>query len=262
MSAQPSPAAPLEQGIVQHSAAQRNKAWTFVDQRVQSKLPPEDFVRIADVRRQLWTAGLTGAVGGAAAGFAAFSATRQFFKPKWLSKNHLFLFPMLGAAVFSFIGTNAAGHGKMTGLADVFERHALNSALETHQQQQTGSPNAGNSSPPSASHLSSTGTSTTTGGDSNVSLGYRHRHLQALKAAEEEDKEKAKRLLSALEAHAATLQSKPESSPSSSSPPLAVPVPVGSGIRYDDDLSNNNASAISIGTATTTTARGKGAAAR
>lgn len=56
--------------------ATRKKAWTSVDQRVQSAVSPGDFRRIADARRQMWTSGFIGMAGGLAAGVAAFIVTR------------------------------------------------------------------------------------------------------------------------------------------------------------------------------------------
>jgi hypothetical protein len=56
-------------------------ALTYVDQRLQNDLPPEDFKRIADARRTMWTGGLIGFATGAALGFANFVAYREYQVP-------------------------------------------------------------------------------------------------------------------------------------------------------------------------------------
>jgi len=49
-----------------------------VDQRLQNDLPPDDFKRVADARRSMWTGGLIGFATGAALGFANFVAYREY----------------------------------------------------------------------------------------------------------------------------------------------------------------------------------------
>jgi hypothetical protein len=185
----------------------RGKAWTFVDQRIQSKLPPEDFLRVANVRRQLWEGGAAGSVAGAAAGAALFALQRQLLKPKWLTKNHAFLYILGGAACCSFIGANIMGYGKMAALSDVFERHQLETALKQH----------------------------TAGGKDEVT-SYRLKQLVAAKEAEKEEKENAKKLLAALEAKADKQQRANDENASAEGT-----------IQYDDDLSSPSAAAPAQG---------------
>ena len=57
--------------------APANRAWTGVDQRVQLRMDREDFRRVADVRREVWSGGMTGGLGGLASGYLAFAALRE-----------------------------------------------------------------------------------------------------------------------------------------------------------------------------------------
>lgn len=177
------------------------------------------------MRRDLWTGGLLGLVGGAAAGAAAFAFTRQVVKPKWLNKNHSLLFVLGGAAATSFVGVNVAATGKMQGLGDVFERHALERALK-NATATAASAAAGNAAVGTTSSLTASSTTTS----AQQQQHYRVKHFAAMKAEEEKEKEESRRLLAALEA-------KEKKQLQLAAQPLKLkPEEGGGAIRYDDDL--------------------------
>lgn len=73
--AESAPETPLDTHNVE--AKKPGKAWTNVDARVQNALPPEDFKKVADVRRQMWTGGFGGSAAGLCAGIIGFIFTRE-----------------------------------------------------------------------------------------------------------------------------------------------------------------------------------------
>ncbi len=97
------------------------KAFTTVDQRVQSALPPDDFRKIADARRAMWNGGFVGLGGGICLGISLFILRRRFGGADGANMTlgkHGLLFALLGGSSGSFIGTTSFGTPAMKGLND------------------------------------------------------------------------------------------------------------------------------------------------
>ena len=95
---------------------------------VQSYLPKDDFRRVADVRRAIWTAGFQGALLGLAGG--------ALVKPTWAALHklgHIRLKPeprhttfciLLGGVSVMFLGAVTAGKNSMQEIGDVLQKNS------------------------------------------------------------------------------------------------------------------------------------------
>lgn len=91
-----------------------------------STMSDEDIKRVADVRRDVWTAGIKGAVAGVFVGSTGWQGARYFGKlPKAIrSPNHYALITMGTGALMSFLCSLAAGKNSVKRIGDVFLRGA------------------------------------------------------------------------------------------------------------------------------------------
>ena len=95
------------------------RAFTTVDQRIQDALPPEDFKRIADVRRAMWRGGFIGLGGGLSLGVSLFILRRKFPSVEKLTfAKHGLLYALLGGTLGSFFGTTSLGAPAMARVQD------------------------------------------------------------------------------------------------------------------------------------------------
>lgn len=90
------------------------------------QLNADDARRVADVRRDVWTAGLKGVVAGLFVGSAGFlGAQRLDLLPKAMrTRNHFSLATMTCGALVSFLSSLAAGKNSVQRIGDVFSRGA------------------------------------------------------------------------------------------------------------------------------------------
>lgn len=94
-------------------------AWTGVDQRLAGALSREDFRRVADVRRAVWTGGAWGVFSGGAAGTIAFYGALASGRAPYLRSKHLWFAVLGGAALGSYVGSSVAGARAVDSIADV-----------------------------------------------------------------------------------------------------------------------------------------------
>jgi len=89
-------------------------------------LSPDDVRRVADVRRDVWTAGMSGLVGGTFAGSTGWVAARYFgaLPPVLRTRNAYAVAVMGGGAFMSFLCSLAAGKNSVRRIGDVFRRNA------------------------------------------------------------------------------------------------------------------------------------------
>ena len=94
-------------------------AWTGVDQRLAGALSREDFRRVADVRRAVWTGGAWGVFSGGAIGTLAFYGALASGRAPNLRSKHLWFAVLGGAALGSYVGSSVAGARAVDSIADV-----------------------------------------------------------------------------------------------------------------------------------------------
>ena len=95
---------------------------------LQSHLTKEEFVRVADVRRSLWTAGFKGMGVGVFAGAASYPAWKLLHKLGHVGlkpePRHATMAVLMGACGFAFMGATVAGKNAMQEVGDVLQKHA------------------------------------------------------------------------------------------------------------------------------------------
>ena len=95
---------------------------------LQSHLTKEEFVRVADVRRSLWTAGFKGMGVGIFAGAASYPAWKLLHKLGHVGlkpePRHATMAVLMGACGFAFLGATVAGKNAMQEVGDVLQKHA------------------------------------------------------------------------------------------------------------------------------------------
>ena len=91
------------------------------------QLTADDARRVADVRRDVWTAGLRGAVAGVFIGSTGWLGARHLnLLPKaFRTPNHFSLATMGCGALVSFLSSLAAGKNSVQRIGDVFSRGAV-----------------------------------------------------------------------------------------------------------------------------------------
>ena len=91
------------------------------------QLTADDARRVADVRRDVWTAGLRGAVAGVFIGSTGWLGARHLnVLPKaFRTPNHFSLATMGCGALVSFLSSLAAGKNSVQRIGDVFSRGAV-----------------------------------------------------------------------------------------------------------------------------------------
>ena len=100
-------------------------------QQMSGTIPPQltadDARRVADVRRDVWTAGLRGAVAGVFIGSTGWLGARHLnLLPKaFRTPNHFSLATMGCGALVSFLSSLAAGKNSVQRIGDVFSRGAV-----------------------------------------------------------------------------------------------------------------------------------------
>lgn len=102
----------------QQQPAKHAPTWTPVDRRVAGKLDVSDFRRVADARRELWTGGFIGMLGGLAAGYLGFHVYQRALAPAWLQSKHMVVFTLCGAAAGGYVGSAMRGMASFEGLGD------------------------------------------------------------------------------------------------------------------------------------------------
>lgn len=78
----------------------------------------EDFKRVADARRELWTGGAIGGVAGLGGGYLAYHAYRALAAPAWLAPKHLTVFVLCAGAVGGYVGSAMRGMKAFERLGD------------------------------------------------------------------------------------------------------------------------------------------------
>eukprot|EP00947_MAST-08B_sp_MAST-8B-sp1_P006276 g6276.t1 len=123
---------------------------------LRSHLPADDFVRVADVRRDIWTGGFKGLAVGLFGG--------AMFKPTWAmllklghlpkgtpkpEPRHATMAIIMGGCFFAFIGASTAGKNSVQEISDVLAKHSTPERTPYQRQFQP----AGLGKAPSLEHL-------------------------------------------------------------------------------------------------------------
>ena len=106
------------------SLEQREAAKRHMSGSIPPQLTADDARRVADVRRDVWTAGLRGAVAGVFIGSTGWLGARHLnLLPKaFRTPNHFSLATMGCGALVSFLSSLAAGKNSVQRIGDVFSR--------------------------------------------------------------------------------------------------------------------------------------------
>ena len=109
------------------SLEQRDAAKRKMSGSIPPQLTADDARRVADVRRDVWTAGLRGAVAGVFIGSTGWLGARHLnVLPKaFRTPNHFSLATMGCGALVSFLSSLAAGKNSVQRIGDVFSRGAV-----------------------------------------------------------------------------------------------------------------------------------------
>ena len=94
------------------------QTWTSVDARVANDLGREDFRRVADARRTIWTHSFVGIAAGAAIGAIAFYAVVGSGRGAALRRKHLWLSTLAGTAVGGYAGATIGGARAFSAIED------------------------------------------------------------------------------------------------------------------------------------------------
>jgi hypothetical protein len=102
----------------------------------------DDILRVADVRRAVWTGGFKGLAVGLSVGFGGFWGARvalptNLFPLKYRQGKYWMLCTLVGGAVCSQIGATTAGKNTVHTITDVFQRGAR-PLLTEYQETQIG----------------------------------------------------------------------------------------------------------------------------
>jgi hypothetical protein len=106
---------------------------------LKAALSKDDFRRVADVRRNIWTGSLIGLGVGLFGSIAGLHVTfSQIKRPKWWKGQHSGAVILGFGALFSFIGALRRGGPEVAAISDIFERMRMPDAEKfpyEHRQQ-------------------------------------------------------------------------------------------------------------------------------
>lgn len=99
-------------------------------------LSDDDIRRVADLRRDVWTAGIQGGLAGIFLGSTSFLVLRRTGRlpASFRTSNDAMLLTLGSGALLSFLAALTAGKNKVHSIADVFQRGARNVERTAYQQ--------------------------------------------------------------------------------------------------------------------------------